>query len=68
MLTLNVPKNGQTTIYDREGREFKARQAEDGRIVMDVTETVFRALIINRTNGKHWYDANPEALASLAPR
>ncbi len=68
MLTINVPKNGPTNVTDRDGREFKSRMTEDGRIVMDVTIPVFRALICDRSNGKLWYDANPEALLSLAPR
>jgi hypothetical protein len=66
MITCNVPKDGPSHVYDRDGRVYQSRMGDDGRLIIDLRPDVLRSLLGNRTNGLAWHDANPDALALLA--
>ncbi len=61
MITVFVPPNASIThVFDINGRAFQARVADDGKVVIDVTPSVFLSLLMGRQNGKAWEDANKD--------
>jgi hypothetical protein len=66
VITCIVPKDGPSHVYDRQGRVYQSRMADDGRVIIDLLPEVFRTLLSDRKMGLAWHDANPEALAVLA--
>jgi hypothetical protein len=56
--TVNIPDNlGISDIIDQAGRKFQARSSIDGRRVIDIMPSTFRALL-QGPHGLDWSNAN----------
>jgi hypothetical protein len=56
-LVLNIPENVSCYEIQHQGRTFRARALPDGRRVIDVTPSLFHALVAS-AHGQDWANAN----------